>query len=119
MWTEPNKNYKTSAAAANGKVPVIYYLSRNGQLEHPHFMDVPLSSPEGLFLKGNININLSLSLFPICFSVWLPRKMITSCLLEIRMYSYFFFLSFGLAPQNHMHERCDIPSCQLVDLGLR
>lgn len=56
VWTEPNKNNKTSAAAANRKVPVIYYLSRNGQLEHPHFMDVPLSSPEGLFLKGNIYI---------------------------------------------------------------
>ncbi|KAL9416050.1 hypothetical protein AB3S75_039277 [Citrus x aurantiifolia] len=55
VWTEPNKNNKTSAAAANRKVPVIYYLSRNGQLEHPHFMDVPLSSPEGLFLKDVIN----------------------------------------------------------------
>ena len=34
------------------KVPVLYYLSRNGQLEHPHFMVVPLSSPQGLYLKG-------------------------------------------------------------------
>lgn len=34
------------------KVPVVYYLSRNGQLEHPHFLEVPLSSPQGLFLKG-------------------------------------------------------------------
>ncbi|KAG6417971.1 hypothetical protein SASPL_120168 [Salvia splendens] len=33
-------------------VPVLYYLSRNGQLDHPHFMEVPLSSPRGLFLKG-------------------------------------------------------------------
>ncbi|KAK9734857.1 hypothetical protein RND81_04G168000 [Saponaria officinalis] len=32
-------------------VPVVYYLSRNGQLEHPHFMEVPLSSPQGLFLR--------------------------------------------------------------------
>ncbi|KAM1653965.1 hypothetical protein ACFX2K_006415 [Malus domestica] len=37
------------------KVPVVYYLSRNGQLEHPHFMEVPLSSPRGLFLKDVIN----------------------------------------------------------------
>ncbi|CAN6697201.1 unnamed protein product [Malus baccata var. baccata] len=33
------------------KAPVIYYLSMNGQLEHPHFMEVPLSSPRGLFLR--------------------------------------------------------------------
>ncbi|KAH7537248.1 hypothetical protein FEM48_Zijuj03G0072800 [Ziziphus jujuba var. spinosa] len=37
------------------KVPVIYYLSRNGQLEHPHFMEVLLSSPQGLYLKDVIN----------------------------------------------------------------
>ncbi|XP_057782805.1 protein SOSEKI 5-like [Salvia miltiorrhiza] len=43
MWSEPQK------------VPVLYYLSRNGQLEHPHFMEVPLSSPRGLFLKDVIN----------------------------------------------------------------
>ncbi|CAI0451780.1 unnamed protein product [Linum tenue] len=33
------------------KAPVVYYLSRNGQLEHPHFMEVPLSSPDGLYLR--------------------------------------------------------------------
>uniref|UniRef100_A0A7N0U199 SOSEKI DIX-like domain-containing protein n=1 Tax=Kalanchoe fedtschenkoi TaxID=63787 RepID=A0A7N0U199_KALFE len=27
------------------KVQVVYYLSRNGQLEHPHFMEVVLSAP--------------------------------------------------------------------------
>ncbi|KAK8277281.1 hypothetical protein V6Z12_D10G255600 [Gossypium hirsutum] len=37
------------------KVPVVYYLSRNGHLEHPHFLEVPLSSPQGLFLKDVIN----------------------------------------------------------------
>ncbi|KAL3850705.1 hypothetical protein ACJIZ3_012587 [Penstemon smallii] len=37
------------------KLPVVYYLSRNGQLEHPHFMEVPLSSPNGLFLTDVIN----------------------------------------------------------------
>ncbi|KAK8502119.1 hypothetical protein V6N13_038626 [Hibiscus sabdariffa] len=37
------------------RVPVVYYLSRNGRLEHPHFLEVPLSSPQGLFLKDVIN----------------------------------------------------------------
>lgn len=51
VWTEPNKN-KPTGNSSERKVPVVYYLSRNGQLEHPHFMDVPLSSPEGLYLRG-------------------------------------------------------------------
>ncbi|KAL5554791.1 hypothetical protein UlMin_042192 [Ulmus minor] len=37
------------------KVAVIYYLSRDGQLEHPHFMVVPLSSSQGLYLKDVIS----------------------------------------------------------------
>ncbi|KAL1558654.1 protein SOSEKI 4-like [Salvia divinorum] len=37
------------------RVPVLYYLSRNGQLDHPHFMEVPLSSPRGLLLTDVIN----------------------------------------------------------------
>ncbi|KAK4441221.1 protein UPSTREAM OF FLC [Sesamum alatum] len=36
------------------KVPVVYYLCRNRQLEHPHFMEVPLSSPDGLYLRDVI-----------------------------------------------------------------
>ncbi|KAL2899085.1 Protein UPSTREAM OF FLC [Bienertia sinuspersici] len=36
-------------------VPVVYYLSRNGQLEHPHFMEVPLSSSHGLYLRDVIH----------------------------------------------------------------
>ncbi|KAF3627454.1 protein SOSEKI 5 [Capsicum chacoense] len=48
VWTEP-PNHKLN------KVPVVYYLSRNGQLEHPHFMEVPLSSPDGLYLRDVIN----------------------------------------------------------------
>ncbi|KAK7262423.1 hypothetical protein RJT34_29996 [Clitoria ternatea] len=47
VWAEPNPRPK--------KVSVVYYLSRNGQLEHPHFMEVPLSSPHGLYLKDVIN----------------------------------------------------------------
>lgn len=47
VWTEKSPKYHQ-----NLKVPVIYYLCRNRQLEHPHFMEVPLSSPEGLYLRG-------------------------------------------------------------------
>lgn len=45
VWKEPKPR----------KVPVVYYLFRNGQLEHPHFMEVTLSSPEGLYLRGICN----------------------------------------------------------------
>lgn len=34
------------------KVPVVYYLCRNRHLEHPHFIEVPLPSPQGLYLRG-------------------------------------------------------------------
>lgn len=47
VWTEKSPKYHQSL-----KVPVIYYLSRNRQLEHPHFMEVQLSSPNGLYLRG-------------------------------------------------------------------
>ncbi|KAJ6792652.1 protein UPSTREAM OF FLC [Iris pallida] len=33
------------------KIPVVYYLCRNRHLEHPHFIEVPISSPEGLHLR--------------------------------------------------------------------
>lgn len=46
VWTEP----KTKISER--KVPVVYYLCRNGQLEHPHFMEVTLSSSDGLYLRG-------------------------------------------------------------------
>ncbi|XVE99515.1 hypothetical protein REPUB_Repub03eG0205600 [Reevesia pubescens] len=49
VWVERSKSNKEQ------KVSVIYYLSRNGQLEHPHFLEVSLSSPQGLFLKDVIN----------------------------------------------------------------
>ncbi|XP_022764544.1 protein UPSTREAM OF FLC-like [Durio zibethinus] len=48
VWVERKSNKEQ-------KVPVVYSLSRNGQLEHPHFLEVPLSSPQGLFLKDVIN----------------------------------------------------------------
>ncbi|CAB4282534.1 unnamed protein product [Prunus armeniaca] len=56
--TSPNRTSITETpnlAMTPRKVPVVYYLSRNGQLEHPHFMEVPLSSPRGLFLRDVIN----------------------------------------------------------------
>jgi hypothetical protein len=34
------------------KVPVVYYLTRSRHLEHPHFVQVPVASPEGLYLRG-------------------------------------------------------------------
>ncbi|CAN6460579.1 unnamed protein product [Victoria cruziana] len=33
------------------RVSVVYYLCKNGHLDHPHFIEVPLSSPRGLHLK--------------------------------------------------------------------
>lgn len=49
VWVEP----KSKAERKDAMVPVVYYLCRNGQLEHPHFMEVPLSnSSDGLFLRG-------------------------------------------------------------------
>ncbi|XP_019177387.1 PREDICTED: protein UPSTREAM OF FLC-like isoform X2 [Ipomoea nil] len=51
VWTEP----PNAKPKSERKVAVVYYLSRNGQLEHPHFMEVPLSSPEGLYLRDVIN----------------------------------------------------------------
>ena len=53
VWIEP-KPHNTNKKSYNTerKVAVVYYLSRNGQLEHPHFMEVPLSSNDGLYLKG-------------------------------------------------------------------
>ncbi|KAF2300435.1 hypothetical protein GH714_013240 [Hevea brasiliensis] len=50
LWVEPKTRNATER-----KVPVLYYLSRNGQLEHPHFMEVPLSSTEGLYLRDVIS----------------------------------------------------------------
>lgn len=47
VWTEKSQKYQQ-----NLKVAVVYYLCRNRQLEHPHFMEVPLSSSDGLYLRG-------------------------------------------------------------------
>ncbi|KAL9684336.1 hypothetical protein QQ045_021772 [Rhodiola kirilowii] len=43
VWTEPEP---ADVARRLKRVSVVYYLSRNGHLEHPHFMEVPLSCPD-------------------------------------------------------------------------
>ncbi|GMH07100.1 hypothetical protein Nepgr_008940 [Nepenthes gracilis] len=48
-WSESSRKN-----VQNRKVPVVYYLSRNRQLEHPHFIEVPVSSPEGICLRDVI-----------------------------------------------------------------
>lgn len=49
VWTEPKLKTETR------KVPVVYYLCRNGHLEHPHFIEVSLTSKEGLYLRDFIS----------------------------------------------------------------
>ncbi|XP_023638579.1 protein UPSTREAM OF FLC isoform X2 [Capsella rubella] len=44
-----------SKPSGDRRVSVVYYLSRNGQFDHPHFIEVPLSSQNGLYLKDVIN----------------------------------------------------------------
>ncbi|XP_051228654.1 protein SOSEKI 5 [Lolium perenne] len=58
VWTEPPPKPSSTARRAGAaallptKVAVVYYLARNGQLDHPHFMEVALSSPhDGLCLR--------------------------------------------------------------------
>ena len=42
------------------RVQIIYYLCRNGQLEHPHFMEIAQHPHQPLRLKGNHTIMLRL-----------------------------------------------------------
>ncbi|XVE59210.1 hypothetical protein DITRI_Ditri05aG0027200 [Diplodiscus trichospermus] len=65
VWIEPKPYNSITTTTTNTnsnkssiterKVAVVYYLSRNGQLEHPHFMEVPLSSNDGLYLRDVSN----------------------------------------------------------------
>ncbi|KAI5659862.1 hypothetical protein M9H77_28655 [Catharanthus roseus] len=48
-------NSETTSNIITGTASVIYYLSRNGHLEHPHFIEVPLSSSHGLYLRDVMN----------------------------------------------------------------
>lgn len=44
-----------SCSKLKKKVQVIYYLSRNGQLQHPHFMEVSLlPNQTSLVLRGKL-----------------------------------------------------------------
>ncbi|GAB2274315.1 hypothetical protein Dimus_009081 [Dionaea muscipula] len=56
FWNEHSKQQQLKNDILERRVaPVVYYLCRNGQLEHPHFMEVPLSSSaDGLFLRDVI-----------------------------------------------------------------
>lgn len=53
VWTEKSPKYHQQQPYR--KVSVVYYLSRNRQLEHPHFIEVSLSSPDGLYLRDVID----------------------------------------------------------------
>ncbi|KAK4741857.1 hypothetical protein SAY87_025445 [Trapa incisa] len=46
---------------------VLYYLSVNSQLQHPHFIEVPLSSSQGLYLRGTCSHPLLISLAAAVF----------------------------------------------------
>jgi Protein SOSEKI 2, plant len=61
LCTERAKAWSESMPkSSEKKVAVVYYLSRNGHFEHPHFMKVALSSSDGLYLKGSLSTtNLS------------------------------------------------------------
>ncbi|KAJ6717835.1 PROTEIN UPSTREAM OF FLC-LIKE ISOFORM X1 [Salix purpurea] len=48
---ERTKMLNPPKSKSEQKVGVVYYLTRNGKFEHPHFMEVHLSSPRGLQLK--------------------------------------------------------------------
>ncbi|KAK4482661.1 hypothetical protein RD792_009826 [Penstemon davidsonii] len=56
VWTEksPKYHYKQPQQLNNGRAQVVYYLCRNRQLEHPHFMEITLSTPDGLYLRDVI-----------------------------------------------------------------
>ncbi|VAI87158.1 unnamed protein product [Triticum turgidum subsp. durum] len=52
----PRRSPPPAATAAGKRVAVVYYLCRSRHLEHPHFIEVPLASPEaGLYLRDVIN----------------------------------------------------------------
>ncbi|KAM7278022.1 hypothetical protein ACFE04_005156 [Oxalis oulophora] len=50
VWKEKSPKYHQH----NRKVAVVYYLCRNRQLEHPHFIEVPLSSPDDVIDRLNV-----------------------------------------------------------------
>lgn len=66
---EPEQEQELELHQKSRKVPVVYYLCRNRQLEHPHFIEVPLTSSEGLFLRGIHNTyHLTIKSTILCFN---------------------------------------------------
>lgn len=58
QWKERDRTSqegtKVCCESKTKRIPIVYYLFRNGHLEHPHFMEVSLSSRDNqLYLKGN------------------------------------------------------------------
>lgn len=52
----PRRSPPPPPPAAGKRVAVVYYLCRSRHLEHPHFIEVPLASPEaGLYLRDVID----------------------------------------------------------------
>ncbi|KAM0045204.1 putative protein SOSEKI [Helianthus debilis subsp. tardiflorus] len=59
VWKEKSRKYQQQVPELemepkSRKVAVVYYLCKNRQLEHPHFIEVSLASSEGLFLRDVI-----------------------------------------------------------------
>ncbi|XP_075491578.1 protein SOSEKI 3-like isoform X1 [Primulina tabacum] len=59
VWSEKSPKYRynhhhNQHQQQKAKVPVVYYLCRNSLFEHPHFMEVPLTSADGLYLRDVI-----------------------------------------------------------------
>lgn len=54
VWTEPPSKHQIQRPQG-GRVPVVYYLCKNRHLDHPHFIEVPISSSGALHLKDVIN----------------------------------------------------------------
>ncbi|CAL9205144.1 unnamed protein product [Musa hybrid cultivar] len=54
VWTEPPPKHQSQQLEGRN-VSVVYYLSRSHHLEQPHFMEVPLSSPAGLYLRDVVD----------------------------------------------------------------
>lgn len=109
VWRKPE---------AERRVAVVYYLSLNGKLQHPHFMELRLSSPRGLFLRGKCKSGkwdfwelmkwiMILSCFSVysqmCLNAWIPseEKALLLCILGLQkgrnfqlIFSFSLFLSF-------------------------
>lgn len=65
LWTQPPSKHHSN------KVPVVYYLSRNGQLQHPHFIEVPMpSSSTALYLRGTLHLFYFIPILSLLLVSW-------------------------------------------------